>query len=290
MPLCDFIALRTQKRCESYGGNKCGNKNFCTEHMYTQQALEARSRSDEFRRESRKDSEKIASHARQTDNRTLTLKRNEYDLFEDIYTHIVFDKSDKKAYGNHVGKGKVAPLTSDQISLCQRNGWAYKNMKDYDLPIRTQPQNSYPDSASESGNNSDDNSDTQSGSVSSEYVRNTERLRAERERQIRIDREKEKLREREREREVERQSRIEREKEDERQTERRGRVSKKAAPPPVRPLEPEMRPRTKSSSRIKELEVELKKERERERLREEMEMNMRKKQVSTKEGSAPPRR
>lgn len=229
MPHCDFVASRTHKECTSDGDVKYGSKYFCYQHSKTQQAIEAKSSSNELRRESRK---AVKPPVEQSVTK-LVLKRNEYDLYVEDKHGIVFDKDDKKAYGVFDKKThKVTPLTESLKRVCDKNGWRHKDMEESELLSESEPED---ESAEEEESEEEEVEETPS-ETSSDYRR---RKRKERERELELEKNKRREREKELEKEREKAREREREREKEREKERkvekakereRGRVSARADP------------------------------------------------------------
>lgn len=52
---------------------------------------------------------------------------NKYGRYEEPNTHIVFDFHSRKAYGVQSSDGKLKPLTSEHVRICQLRKWKYLN-------------------------------------------------------------------------------------------------------------------------------------------------------------------
>jgi hypothetical protein len=56
---------------------------------------------------------------------SISIKRNQFQNFEHEETSFVFDNKDKKVYGKQNPDGSIAPLTKEDINLCNKYKFSY---------------------------------------------------------------------------------------------------------------------------------------------------------------------
>lgn len=62
---------------------------------------------------------------KQSSDKIIRIRRNEFGNFEDSKTNIVFDSITRSAYGIQRRNGDVYSLGKEQVEICIKNGWMY---------------------------------------------------------------------------------------------------------------------------------------------------------------------
>lgn len=162
--ICEGINAAKKERCTFKGKHEHEGKMYCVKHFNQvskekSEVVKSKTSKTSVKKSSDDKTEKMVEKL-VIDKATTTTRKNKWGNFQ-TNDGIVIEKDTKKVLGNQLDNGKLGPLTTEQISICEANNWIFDKPEKEKIPTPPPKKSSKKKEASSESEESSDESDVE---------------------------------------------------------------------------------------------------------------------------------